>query len=240
MGIAMVKLTLKKIAKSNPTVVEGFPGFGLVGTITTEFLLKHLKFEKIGSYFFETGPATVAIHGGVAIDPISFHYNKKHNLVLVHSISPAAAREFEAADVVLQLCKQVGAKNLICIEGVGSQEPKPGRTFFYTTRPEYAKKFKSMKVDNLGEGIIIGVTGALMLKSTIKMTCIFAETSSSLPDSKAAAGVIKTLDGLLGLNVDPKPLLKQAAAFETKLRGILEQARSAQKSKVKKDLSYFG
>jgi len=236
----MVKVKIKKISKKNPIVIEGFPGFGLVGTITTEYLLKHLKFEKIGSYFFDSGPATIAIHRGVAIDPISFYFNKKYNIVMVHSISPAAGREFEAADVVLDLCRQVGAKNIICIEGVGSQEPQPGRTFYYTTRPEWKKKFKAMKVDNLGEGIIVGVTSAVMLKSKINTTCIFAETSSSLPDSKAAAGVIKVLDGLLGLKVDPRPLKKQAEMFEAKLRGILEQAKSAAQTKIKKDLSYFG
>ena len=40
-----IKLTKKP---QNPTLIEGFPGFGLIGTITTEFLIEHLKAEKIG------------------------------------------------------------------------------------------------------------------------------------------------------------------------------------------------
>lgn len=236
----MVKLKLKKIPKKNPVIIEGFPGFGLVGTITTEFLLKHLKCQKIGSYYFEEGPATIAIHKGEAVDPIAFFYNSKYNIVIVHSISPAAGKEFQAAEVVLELAKQTGAKEIICVEGVGSQQPEPGRTFYYTTNNQFAKKFKGMKVDNLGEGIIVGVTSAVLLKAPSKTSCIFAETQSSMPDSKAAAGVIKTLDGLLGLKVDPKPLLKQAEEFESKLKGIMSQAKAVQKEKDKKTLSYVG
>ncbi|MBW2989975.1 PAC2 family protein, partial [Candidatus Woesearchaeota archaeon] len=32
----------------NPIIIEGFPGFGLVGTIASEFLIDHLKTELIG------------------------------------------------------------------------------------------------------------------------------------------------------------------------------------------------
>ena len=32
----------------NPIIIEGFPGIGFIGSITTEFLVEHLKAEKIG------------------------------------------------------------------------------------------------------------------------------------------------------------------------------------------------
>ena len=39
-----------KISKNikNPIIISGFPGFGLVGSIATEFLIEHLKTEKDG------------------------------------------------------------------------------------------------------------------------------------------------------------------------------------------------
>ena len=44
------------------TVIEGFPGFGLVSTIATGFLIDHLKCEQIGKYWFEEGQPAIAIH----------------------------------------------------------------------------------------------------------------------------------------------------------------------------------
>ena len=226
----------------SPIVVEGFPGFGLVGTIVTEYLLDHLSCEKIGSAYFEDLPSTIAIHRGKVMDPVALYYNKKYNLVIVHSVAAVVGAEWQAADVVAEVCKKLGAKQLISLEGVGSPpgvEPQ-GRTFYYTTNPKMEPLLKKAGMGPLGEGIIIGVTAAALLKVKVPMSCIFAEVSGNLPDSKAAAAVIKVLDSLFGLNVDPKPLVKKAEEFEAKLRSLLEQAQTAQETVDKKQLSYVG
>ncbi len=213
----MLEVKLKKKPK-NPTVIEGFPGFGLVGTIASEFLISHLQCENIGSYFFEDLPATIAIHGGKLIDPITISYNKKFNIVIVHSISGAAGIEWKAADVVLDICKQLNAKQLISLEGVGSageaEEVHNPKAFYYTNKPELGKMLGKLGVDKLEEGIIMGVTSAILLKTEIPTISLFAETESNLPDSKAAAKVIEVLDKMLGLHVDYKPLIKQAEKQE--------------------------
>lgn len=234
----LIKLTKKP---KGVTVIEGFPGFGLVATIAAGFLVDHLKCEKIGTYYFNHVPASLAVHGCKLIDPVGIYYNKKYNIVIVHSISPAVGIEWEAADVVLDLCKQLQAKELISVEGVGSaeigQEP---RAFYYCTDTTRAKKLEKLGVSCLGEGLIVGVTAALLLKTERPMTAFFAETASQLPDSKAAAKTIETLDKYLGLKVDYKPLLKQATKFEEKLKGILEKTAKSRDQVEKKQLSYLG
>jgi uncharacterized protein len=238
-----VELKLSKKPK-NPIVIEGFPGFGLVGTIASEFLISHLKCEKIGSYFFEDLPATVAIHSGKLIDPITISYNKKYNIVIVHSISGASGIEWKAADAVLDVCKQLNAKQLISLEGVGSageqEKVKDPKAFYHTNDSITAKKLDKLGVMNLQEGIIMGVTSAIILKTHIPTTSLFAETESNLPDSKAAAKIVEVLDKLLGLEVDYKPLIKQAEKFEEKLKSLIEQGSKAQQLKEKKAMNYVG
>ncbi len=225
------------------TVVEGFPGFGLVSTIATGFLIDHLKCEQIGRYWFEQGQPTVAIHACKLIDPISVYYDKKYNIVIVHSIAPAAGMEWKGADIVLDVARQVGAKEIVTLEGVGSPEAEESRGFYYTSNIAHRKRFQKIGIDCLGEGIIVGVTSALLMKAPqkgIDVCSLFAETHSNLPDSKAAAKVIELLDRYLGLKVDYKPLLKQAAEFEKKLRAMLEQSQKAKEVKEQKDISYVG
>ena len=43
--------------------------------------------------------------------------------------------------------------------------------------------------------------------------------------------LIKTLDAYLGLKVDPRPLLKQAAEFEEKLKGLLAKGKKTRSRK---------
>ncbi|RMD58488.1 proteasome assembly chaperone family protein [Candidatus Woesearchaeota archaeon] len=227
----------------SPTIVAGFPGFGLVSTIATGFIIDHLKCEQIGKFWFEDLVPTLAVHNCSLVDPISVHYNKEYNLVIVHSIAPIQGNEWRAADLIIKIAKELKAKEVLTTEGVGSTESQDTKGFFYTSNPAHRKRFEKIGVDCLGEGIIVGVTCALLLKAPsekIDVCSLFAETHSNLPDAKAAAKIIELLDKYLGLEIDYAPLLKQAQEFEQKLKGILEQAQKAKAAKFKKDISYVG
>ncbi len=226
----------------NPIIIEGFPGFGLVGTIASEFLIDHLKTELIGKIIFEEMPPVVAIHNDKLVEPLGVFYDKKYNLVILHAITTSTGFEWQLANALVELAKDLGAKEVISLEGVGSNGLKASSESFYYTNIEKKKAvFNNIGLKPLKEGIIMGVTGALMLKiDENPLCCLFADTASNLPDSKAAARIIEALDKYLGLEIDPKPLLQQAAKFEDKLRGILSSSQKAQEISEKKKLSYVG
>ena len=41
----------KKVELNNPILIEGFPGLGMVGSIATQYLVKQLKAEKVGTLY---------------------------------------------------------------------------------------------------------------------------------------------------------------------------------------------
>ena len=236
-----MEIKLKKKPK-NPIIIEGFPGFGLVGTIASEFLVQHLKTEKIGKIVFNEMPAMVAIHESKVVEPLGIFYNAENNIIILNAITASQGFEWDIADTIAKMANDLDAKEIISLEGVGSGDGQPSTTskvFYYSDRKDKKKKFESVKLEPLTEGIIVGVTGALLLRSEkVPVSCIFAETQSNLPDSKAAAKVIETLDKYLGLKVDYKPLLEQAEKFEDKLKGLLTQSQKAQELSEKKKMSY--
>lgn len=230
---------LKKI-KKNPTVIQGFPGFGLIGSIVTEFLIGHLSCEKLDNHFFDELPPNLAIHNGKIVEPIGIYYNERFNIVILHSLVSPQGLEWKISDFIFNICFKVKAKELICIEGVGSGEKVQDRTFFFTTSNDRCEELKAKGLQKLEEGIILGVTSALMLKKKIPVTCIFGEAHSEIPDNNAAANIILTLDKILGLDVDPEPLKENAKLFELKFKEIMEKMNSALDEKDKKALSYVG
>ena len=235
-----MKLELTKKPK-NVTIIEGFPGFGLIGTISIEFLLEHLETEKIGTVEMDEIPAMIAIHQNKIIEPISIHYNQKYNLVFIHAINIGKNMGWQLAEMVVNLATQLSAKEIISLEGVGSPNQDSSRVFYYTTKNGAVSKKLEGAAKPLMEGIIIGPTGALLAK-TMKtpIIALFAEAKSGMPDSKAAAEIIKALDAYTGLKIDTKPLLKQAALFESKLKSIIEKGQQAEDTHEKKRLSYVG
>ncbi|MEM3126590.1 MAG: PAC2 family protein [Candidatus Woesearchaeota archaeon] len=236
-----MEISIKRKVK-NPIIIEGFPGFGLVGTIASEFLVEHLKTELIGNIFLDELPAMIAVHEGKIIQPIGIYYNKENNIIIISGISAMPGMEWKLADAVLKLARDNEAKEIVSIEGVGTSLPneKP-KTYYYADDEKNSKKLETLKLEKLREGIIVGVTGILLAKGEgIKRTAIFVETVSGLPDANAAAEAIKAIDGYLGLKVNYEPLKEQARKFEEKLKTILVKSMEAKEKQEQKQLSYVG
>jgi uncharacterized protein len=227
----------------NPILIEGFPGFGLIGTIATEYLIDHLDAELIGKVIMNESPAVVAIHNDKVVQPLGIFYSKKKNIVIIHAVSASTGMEWKLADIIKKLAKDLNVKEIVSLEGVGSSTVKlnADRVFYFSNNAVFKKNLDKLGLNPLKEGIIMGVTGALLLNAEkMPLSCLFAETKSDLPDSKAAARIISALDKYLGLKVDPQPLIAQAEKFEEKLKGLLKKGKEAQDENDAKKLSYVG
>ncbi|MDD5177675.1 MAG: PAC2 family protein [Candidatus Nanoarchaeia archaeon] len=228
----------------NPTIIEGFPGFGLVSTIATEFLIKHLNAKPIGKMWSEEMLPIAAIHNSEVMDPVGIFYDKKNNIVLIHALSNIKNKEWDIAEAIKELGKVLNAKEIISLEGIGAAQPTLS-TYYYSKDKTKKKKFESIGLKPLNEGVVMGVTGALLLKHH-DLTSIFVESQMGLADSKGAAKMVEVLDKYLNLNVDYKPLLKAAEEFEKKLKTMItknnEMKKAALNVKAKKDedLDYVG
>ena len=237
-----MEIILNEKPKS-PTIVQGFPGIGMVGAIAAEFLIQHLDTKLIGKIIVDNSPPLVAVHGGKLIEPFSIYYNKKYNLLIVHSIIAAPGSEWQLGDAVSQIAALLKAKEVVSLEGIAANEPLANSSsiFYYSRSAKLEKLLKGAGIKRLNEGIIMGTTSSLIVKGgALPITCIFAETHSNLPDSKAAAELIKALDAIFGLDIDYKPLLKIAAQFEEKFRDIMQQSEKAKDLQTKKQMNYVG
>ena len=191
-----------------------------------------MKTERIGQFVFDELPATVAIHKGLLIHPMSLHYSKQHNAVIVYTILNVKKEEWKVARAIADLAKELDAKEILCIDGATTDEAE--QIFAFGNPQLTALGAKPMQ-----ESVIMGVAGALLL-TTSNTNCVFASAQQDLPDSKAAAEVVKFLDKYMGLEVDYHPLLEQAQKFEEKLKTIMQKSQEAQEMSDKKKLSYLG
>jgi len=233
-----MEIILEKKPK-NPIIIEGFPGFGFVSTIATEFLIEHLNAKQIGRIESEKIIPMVAIHNSRLIEPLGIYYDPKHNILIFHAITNIAGLEWEIAEKLSNVYKELKAKEIITLEGVLSQGNET-RAFSYSNNNKSIEIFKKNKIEPMKEGIVMGVTGALLLKVKFNLSAVFVETHSQLPDSRAAAKIIEVLDKYLNLKVDYKPLIAKAQAFESKLKILMEQTNKSQEEKDKKELNYLG
>ncbi len=228
------------------TIIDGFPGFGFVSTIASEYLIDHLKTRPIGRIWGPELAPMAIVHGKRVIPPIDILYDDKHHLVILEAIAGINGMEWDIASAMIFLYKKLNAKEIISIEGIGTdEENEEANAYYFTTDDTKSKMFQQVGVSPLKEGIILGASGALLTKLSkeIKATFLFAETHSKLPDNKAAAKIIEILDKYLGLDVDYKPLLQRAGEIEEKIKDLLTQAKEAsemQKAKGSDTTPYIG
>lgn len=235
--IMEIKLTKKP---KSPTIIEGFPGLGLIGTIVTEYLIKHLGAKPIGYISSTKIPPMVAIHDSKVIQPLEIFYDPKKNIIILHALTDVRGMEWEISEALSQLCKTLKVKEVVSIEGILGQS-KDLNLYYYTDNVKTQGKFGKAKATSLKEGIVTGVTAAMLLKSKeLNFTGIFAETQSKLPDSKASAKIIEMLDVYLGLGVDYKPLEQAAADFEKQLQGYVDKMKETSKKTEDKAANYMG
>ena len=83
----------------------------------------------------------VAIHDNKLVEPFGIFYNKKHNLVIIHAINSGQGLEWKIADEIVDLAKELDAKEIISIEGVGTAKPSgKSRTFFFANNKQKQTK----------------------------------------------------------------------------------------------------
>ena len=60
-----------------PTIIEGFPGVGYVGTITVEYMINHLDAKPIGLIFDENIPPVAMLYKDQTRRLMEIYYAKK-------------------------------------------------------------------------------------------------------------------------------------------------------------------
>ena len=116
----------------NPIIIEGFPGFGFVSTIATEFLIKHLNAKRIGRIFSKNLTPMAAIHNSEVIDPLEIYYDKKYNLIIVRALANISGAEWEIADVIMDLAKDLKAKEIISLEGISGENVAKSKVYYFS------------------------------------------------------------------------------------------------------------
>jgi len=227
--------------KRDATIIEGFPGFGLVASIATEFLVDHLNFKLVGKILNDKLPPLVSIRSGKKFIPVPIMYDNSSNIVVIYGLNPVNGLEWSLAKDILDLAKDTNAKRIISLEGIYNPQQNEPKVLYYSNDPK-VRSILEGKYEELKNGIILGITSALMtLNENHNFTCLFGESHINLPDSTASAKIVECIDAILNLKLNTKPLYEKAREFEAQLKELVKQAQEvSQEKNLRQNLDYLG
>ncbi|HSB47541.1 MAG TPA: PAC2 family protein [Candidatus Bilamarchaeum sp.] len=216
-----------------PTVIMGFPGTGLVGSVAASQIVEALGME-FGGYLSSAEFAPLAaIHDYKPMPAARIHFSDKHNMVVIISeMTIPVSSSLEVADKIYEFARSIDASSIISLGGISLQEEKKG-VFVVSSDAEIVKDVISKKIAKpIKEGATTGVTGILLTKGTLEqfpVTTILAESSEEYLDPKAASNVIRVLSRIINVQISTARLEKEAAEFSKGIKEAVIKARISRK-----------
>lgn len=218
-----VKIVLKKgFDKSilrGSVFITGFPGFGLVGYLTSKHIALTLKMEKIGFIKTKYMPETTFYVRDVGLMfPFELYYKEVDGvklLILVNHSIPHIHERTYFAETIVDWIKEIDVKEAILVGGLDpSVKEYPDEKYRWIPLGPTNRKLDGPMLE---ERYVIGPLALTMMfveANNIPGIAIFPYAEPYRADPKATAVAITIISEMLGLKIDVTKLYREAAILE--------------------------
>ena len=231
----MAKMDIRVVETSQQslegyTLVEGFPGMGLVGTIAAKYLVEKLEVKEIGHIHSESFVPIIRIHNGMPVRPSRIFVSEKNKLVILISEQIIPKQHTQAvSEAVVDWIRDRKIKRIISLSGIGIEGSGKELKLYGIASNEASKKLlKENSIQPIQEGITTGVIALILLDlkddESVEAISLLASIKSGA-DYTAAAELLKKLNLMLGLEINVEPLVKEARETEKALVKQLEKLK---------------
>lgn len=226
-------------------LVSAFPSAGLATTVAGHYMIRALNIPRVGR-FESPDLSPIAVVQGGEVHPIIRVYGKGGFGLVLSEFPPSPSQANAIARTILDAAERHKARMIVGLEGVvphppGDEDTEPEESAvaeaqspeqvwvaFSRKDPAILKAFAPAKARMLEDGVIGGVSGALLVQGIgrsipVAVLLVSARVAEGLPDHRAGAALIETLDRLLPeVAIDTGPLRAQAEQIEKALRAVMK------------------
>ena len=212
-------------------LVEGFPGLGLVGTISASYLIEKLKMEPLGYITGDQFPPLAAVHNHRPLYPARMYYSPKYDLIVFISefVIPIGVVN-ELADRIYEFARKNRVRRIVSLGGItikGEQD----KVYAIASMPGLSSEVEKLPMVKLiKEGATTGVTGVLLARGAVEeypVVSLLAESQEGYMDPKAAAMVLEVLKEMLRFDIDTTALENEAKVIDSKVKEVMSRAKTA-------------
>ncbi len=225
---------------SRPNIIVGVPEVGLVGTISTSYLIQQLNLPEIAFVDSDLMPQVIIVHESTPKHPARIYGRGDLAIVIAETpLTPRLSSEFTAE--LIRWAKEKEAKMIIGVTGIPSRNREmsaedKSNVFVVTNDIGLNDRLKQAGTQAFEEGLMVGPYAALLAKcmtSGMTSLTLLAESLQQFPDPGAAASVIEVLGKLLDLKVNLKPLIDESEEIRVKSRELMSTTQAVQQGTQK-------
>lgn len=224
-------------------VVACFPSVSHVSSIVAHYLIERLDLKFVGGVLDPRLPPVALIHEGKPMPPVRMYAGKPvcnmeqcDNVVVLVSEAPIPPRIcLPLAESLLEFSHQKGFTAGVLVDSFSHQQESghevmddddTDETMLGIGATDWAcEQLSGMGIPLLEAGMVAGMSGVLLgegRRRGLNMMCIMAEAAGGIPDARAAARVIESLNQMLpAIHLDTEPLLAEAERIEAQIKAMI-------------------
>ncbi|MDE1827933.1 MAG: proteasome assembly chaperone family protein [Candidatus Micrarchaeota archaeon] len=230
----MIEIKISKDVKlKGYTLIEGFPGAGLVGPMANSYIIEKLDMEYIGHIECDVFPPIAAVHGGVAMFPVRIYRDEKYKLVVIISeFTIPTDVIYQLGNELINFIRKQGISLVVSIGGMPTPKPS-GLAYGIATTKQLTDKLKSAKIAPISEGVVAGVSALLLANSMefgIPVIDVLVQVDPTVMDPEYAVVAIENVKKIINMNISVEELDKEAKLVEARVKDILKKARDSHES----------
>jgi uncharacterized protein (TIGR00162 family) len=195
----------------NATFIQGLPGFGNVGRIAADLLIKQSDAKLIAELYSPTFPDCVAVSskGTCRLPCYEFYLatiDETNFIIMTGEVQPSfedVLAHYAVCGEIVDLMEHLGCHFVITLGGVPMSETK-AQVYVASTTPRLASEFMAKGAMIYSRGKIIGGTGltlALAKERGLDGVCLLGSTAGFQSDNDAGLHVFRFLMKVLGKEI---------------------------------------
>jgi uncharacterized protein len=195
----------------NPIFIQGLPGFGNIGRIVAQLLVKNFGAKPFAELYSPSFPDYVAVSSkGICHLPrYDFYYATVDNsnfIIMTGETQPSfddVLAHYQVCNEIVDYVKKCGCQFLITIGGVPITEEK-AQVYVASTSPKLTVEFIDKGAVIYSRGKIVGGTGltlALAKEKGLDGVCLLGATTGFKTDRNASFLTFKFLMNVLGKEI---------------------------------------
>jgi uncharacterized protein len=246
---SIIAVRQNKIRLNNPILIAGFPGPGLVGSISTSHIIEQLHMHQIACVESEfIVPGVIYIAGKIR-HPFRLYSNQEGNVCVLVCEAPIMIQGIHSVlDTVVKWAKENEVREVMVLEGIpvegipdSSRKPmilssairEDNNDSFYKDDTGEKKDFSSSPPSNTT--FIAGISGGLLsscLSNGIACKALLIPASSGIPDPEGAAILIESISNITDNDslkrIDAKQLREKGANLKRQMTETIRAVREQQ------------
>jgi len=231
----------KAIKLNDAIMIAGFPGPGLVGSMSVSYIIEQAKMHQIGYIDSDFIVPGVIYIGGKLRHPFRIYANEEGTACVLVCDAPVILSGIRSVlNSVVVWAKSNGIREIMVLEGMAASNISRGNRRPWILSNDgrsddhgYLSRIKGENAETKPPAFISGVSGGLLaacLSNEIPCTAILIPSITGIPDPEGAAILIEKTNELANnpFRIDVHQLRNEAEALKRQLQELINSVKKQQ------------